>query len=193
MNADGRRRWARRLANTLTAMRGAITLMMVLEAKRLPAEAIRRVILLSLAGWTTDVLDGKLGRYSRLPGGIWARLDLPLDMAMAWTIGWVFSVWGYYPQDVYLGYALLATVATLLRPNRTTVMAFSAPVTALPLWMSWRTDPRLGLAYLAWILAVLYLDWRRFCGVVASFINGLPPRQREYFLRLLHPWLKDAE
>lgn len=193
MSAGGRRRWARRFANTFTALRAAITLMIVLEAKHLPAQGARRVIILSLAGWTTDVLDGKLGRYSGLPGGIWARLDLPLDMAMAWTIGWVFSVWGYCPQDIYLGYALLAAVATLLRPNRTTVMAFSAPVTAFPLWVSWRTDPRLGLAYVAWILAVLYLDWRRFCGVVLSFINGLPPRQREFFLRLLHPWLKHAE
>ncbi|MDI6894870.1 MAG: hypothetical protein AB1503_06425 [Bacillota bacterium] len=193
MSADGRRRWARRFANAMTAARGAITLMILLEAKRLPAEAVRRVILLSLAGWTTDVLDGKLGRYSRLPGGIWARLDLPLDTAMTWAIGWVFSVWGYIPQDAYLGYALLAAVATLFRPNRTTVMAFSAPVTALPLWMSWRTDPGLGLAYVAWISAVLYLDWRRFWGVVASFIEGLPPRQREYLLRLLHPWLKHAE
>ena len=193
MGADGRRRWARRFANAFTAMRGAITLMILLEAKRAPAEAVRRVTLLSLAGWTTDVVDGKLGRYSRLPGGIWARLDFPLDMAMAWAIGWVFSVWGYYPQDAYLGYALLAAVATLFRPSRTTLMAFSAPVSALPLWMSWRTDPRLGLAYVAWILAVLCLDWRRFWGVVASFIDGLPPRQRDYFRRLLRHWLKDAE
>jgi len=105
----------------------------------------------------------------------------------------VFSVWGYYPQDAFLGYALLAAVATLFRPNRTTVMAFSAPVSALPLWVSWRADPRLGLAYVAWILAVLCLDWRRFWGVVASFIDGLPPRQRDYFVRLLRRWLKEAE
>jgi hypothetical protein len=167
--------------------------MILLEAKRAPAEAVRRVTLLTLAGWTTDVIDGKLGRFSRLPGGIWARLDFPLDMAMAWATGWVFSVWGYYPQDAYLGYALLAAVATLFRPNRTTVMAFSAPVSALPLWVSWLADPRVGLAYVVWVIAVLWLDWRRFWGVVASFIVGLPPRPRDYFLRSLRRWLKEAE
>lgn len=188
------RRWARRFANVFTAMRAAITLIILLEARRTPGrDAVGRVVMLGLAGWTTDVLDGKLGRYSRLPGGIWARLDFPLDTAMTWVTGWVFSVWGYLPQDAYLGYALVAVICTLLRPSRTTVMAFSAPVTALPLWVGWRTDPRLGIAYVLWIALVLFLDWRRFWGVVASFVDGLPPRQREYFSRLLARWLKGAE
>ncbi|HHY93580.1 MAG TPA: hypothetical protein GX513_01020 [Firmicutes bacterium] len=185
------RRWARRLANSLTASRAAIVLMILLEATgECSPRGITRVVLLGLVGWTTDVLDGKAARYSRTPGGIWGRLDFPLDVALAWVSGWVFSVWGYVPGDWFLGYAVLAGAFALLRPTRATVMAFEVPVLLIPIWVGWRTDLRLGLAYLLWIAVMLCFDWRRFWEVVGSFIDGLPPGARDYLSRALAPLLK---
>ncbi len=172
----------KRVADLLTASRGVIALLIVLlslEGKR----ALPTVVLLTILGWTTDILDGYLARRAAEESGIdlaeegntWiGEHDFALDMIMVYAGFLYLAAAGYVPTRWALGYTLLAAFSVLrARGSKSVTMLFAFPLVALPLLIAYREIPWAAYAYMIWIVLALIFFWNRFVGVVKEFLEGM--------------------
>lgn len=172
----------KRVADLLTASRGLIALLIVLlslEGKR----ALPMVILLTIVGWTTDILDGQLARRAAAEGALdlegdentWiGEHDFALDMIMVYAGFFYLAAAGYVPTQWALGYTLLAAFFVLLtRGSKSVTMLLAFPLVALPLLIAVREAPWAAYVYGIWIVLALILFWHRFVGVVKEFLEGM--------------------
>ncbi len=182
--------WLKVLADALTLSRGLIAIVLLRGVSYAdPAEVVRFVVLLTLLGWTTDMCDGTLARASGQCGGRIASADFGVDILMMWSGGYALARAHLVPYGIFLGYSVLLTVVGMVsRFNRAALLGLCAPLSALPLVVSYAHAPRYFVTFLLWILIALTADWRRFTQVVDSFVEALPePRRRrlaEFLIRL---------
>ncbi|MCR4402353.1 MAG: hypothetical protein NUW12_06150 [Firmicutes bacterium] len=175
------------LADVLTLSRGFVAIVLLRACSFPdPAKVVRFVVLLTLLGWTTDVCDGNLARASGRTGGRIASADLPMDVLMMWSAGYVFARAGIIPGALFFAYSVgMALAALLSRFNRAVVLGFCAPLSALPLVMSYVYAPSCFFMFVLWIAVVLITDWNRFTQVVDSFIDALPDPERRVIRNVL--------
>ena len=97
------------LADVLTASRGLIALS-ILALSFVGAAAYLDVVILTLVGGATDILDGKAARRYRNQAGKLGKYDLPMDTLLVLSVVVYFSFSGIViPKMVGLVWAGLAT------------------------------------------------------------------------------------
>lgn len=96
------RSWARAAADALTWLRLAIALFIPWSG------GLRGPVQMNLLGWSADLLDGPLARYSHTPASRSGGLDLAIDTVFTWTTAIGLARLGYLPG---LGLAIWAAIS----------------------------------------------------------------------------------
>jgi len=161
----------KRIPDLLTLSRGLIAAA-IFSLGFVGAGALEAVILLTMLGWTTDILDGRLARkYNKTPTWVGEK-EFAFDMAMVFS-GLCFLVLsGLIPFVYTLIYVMVAAAFIAYFRSKMVTMSFATPVVALPLIVAYFEAPHALIWYAAWIAAALVLDRRRFAGVVREFIQN---------------------
>jgi hypothetical protein len=174
----------KRVPDLLTLSRAfiaaAILLLGVVEGLDLLARsALPTVLLLTMLGWTTDILDGRLARKYNKPPTWVGEKEFAFDMAMVFSGLCYLVLSGFIPFIPAIIYVMVAAAFIAYFRSKMVTMSFATPVVALPLIVAYFEAPHALIWYVAWIVAALVFDWRRFSGVVREFIHNaknLPQR-----------------
>jgi len=128
------------------------------------AEALSVVVLLTIAAWTSDVLDGALARHSWVPRHTWiGEQDLFFDMVIGAALLVYMAAVGFmnsWLAAAYLGISVLVFWRIGLSPALGKL--FQAPAYAWFIIVALREAPYAGLWLVAWIVIVVIATWPRF-------------------------------
>jgi len=161
----------RKLPDLLTLSRGLVAVV-ILGLGFAGARALEAVILLTILGWTTDILDGRLARkYHKPPTWIGER-EFLFDMVMVFSGLCYLVMSGLINVWLALVYIAIAAVCIAFSRSKMITMSFATPLVALPLIVASFKAPRAALWYVIWIAGALILDWPRFKGVVREFLEN---------------------
>jgi hypothetical protein len=119
------------------------------EVQWLAESALPTVLLLTMLGWTTDILDGRLARKYNKPPTWVGEQEFAFDMVMVFSGLCYLVLSGFIPFVPAIIYVMVAAAF---------IAYFEAPHALI--W------------YVVWIVAALLFDWRRFSGVVREFIHN---------------------
>lgn len=167
---------AKSLADVLTASRLMIALILTwLGIHQNPATLPLAIVLL-LASWITDGLDGPLARRGAWNHQTWiGDHDLEIDVLVSlgllcYLIFAHFLSWPY--GAIYL--LLWATICFRWGWQRELAMVFQGPIYLWFMLISLRDAPTLGLILPLWVLTVVTLTWPRFPKeIVPGFLSGM--------------------
>lgn len=161
----------RKLPDLLTLSRGLVAFV-ILGLGFVGERALEAVILLTVLGWTTDILDGRLARkYNKPPTWIGER-EFLFDMVMVFSGLCYLVMAGLINAWLALIYIAIAGACIAFFQSKMITMSFATPLVALPLIVAAVKAPRAALWYLLWIVGALLLDWSRFKGVVREFLEN---------------------
>ena len=161
----------RRLPDLLTLSRGLVAAA-ILGLGFVGERALEAVILLTILGWTTDILDGRLARkYHKPPTWIGER-EFIFDMVMVFSGLCYLVMSGLINAWLALIYIVVAGICIAFFRSKMITMSFATPLVALPLIVASIKAPRAALWYLIWIVGAVMLDWSRFKGVVREFLEN---------------------
>jgi phosphatidylglycerophosphate synthase len=156
----------------LTASRGVIATVIVglsLAGKG----ALDWVIVLTIIGWTTDILDGRIARRQN-KGPSWVgEHEFAFDMIMVFSCLLYLVMAGFVPVLPAAIYVAVAALFIVLCQSKSVTMSFAFPLVVLPLFVACYEAPHAAYTYIAWIVLALIYDWRRFFGVVREFITNM--------------------
>ena len=161
----------RKLPDLLTLSRGLIAAT-ILGLGFVGERALEAVIMLTILGWTTDILDGRLARkYHKPPTWIGER-EFIFDMVMVFSGLCYLVMSGLINAWLALIYIVVAGICIAFFRSKMITMSFATPLVALPLIVASIKAPRAALWYLIWIVGAVMLDWSRFKGVVREFLEN---------------------
>jgi len=136
----------------------------------LAASALPAVLLLTMLGWTTDILDGRLARrFKKTPTWVGEK-EFAFDMLMVFSGLCYLVLSGFIPFAPAIIYTMVAAAFIAYFRSKMITMSFATPVVALPLIVAYFEAPNVLVWYIVWIAVALVFDWRRFKGVVLEFI-----------------------
>jgi len=182
--------WARLGADLLTYTRAAVALYIAAMAWReAPLPALHGIVILALVGWSTDLFDGPLARYSGTPPSRIGLLDMWVDLLLHWCTALALALAGWVPLWALAGWAAGFALTHHFHPTVTVRLGFAAPLAALPIGFTLLRDPPLAQLFLLWLGAVLLLRHRRLPELIAEFVAGLPAPARAFFDRVLPHWI----
>lgn len=161
----------RKLPDLLTLSRGLIAAV-ILALGLVGARALEAVIILTILGWTTDILDGRLAREYHKPPTWIGEHEFLFDMVMVFSGLCYLVMSGLVNAWLALIYIVIAAVCIVFFRSKMITMSFATPLVALPLIVAWFKAPRAAMWYLLWMAAALLLDWSRFKGVVREFLEN---------------------
>ena len=160
-----------KLPDLLTLSRGLVAAV-ILALGVVGERALEAVILLTILGWTTDILDGRLARkYHKPPTWIGER-EFIFDMVMVFSGLCYLVMSGLINAWLALIYITIAVIFIAFFRSKMITMSFATPLVALPLIVASIKAPRAALWYVLWIAGALALDWSRFKGVVREFLEN---------------------
>lgn len=138
----------------------------------LARSALPTILLLTMLGWTTDILDGRLARKYNKPPTWVGEKEFAFDMAMVFSGLCYLVLSGFIPFVPAIIYVMVAAAFIAYFRSKMVTMSFATPVVALPLVVAYFKAPHALIWYVVWIVAALIFDWRRFTGVVREFIHN---------------------
>lgn len=163
----------------LTASRGAIAVL-IIALGLVGQRALGWVIFLTMIGWTTDILDGRLARRHH-KGPTWiGEHEFAFDMVMVFAALCYLVMTGYVPAVPAAIYVTVAALFIIVFQSKSVTMSFAFPLVALPLIVAYFRSPRFAYIYIAWMALALLYDWRRFSGVVRDFIANIKELYRRF-------------
>jgi hypothetical protein len=134
--------------------------------------ALEAVVVLTMLGWTTDILDGRLARRCGKDASWIGEREFAFDMMMVFAGLCYLVMAGFVPFTPAAIYVAVAAVCVAFFRSKSVTMSFATPLVALPLVVAYLEARQAAWWYLIWIVAALLLDWRRFKGVVLQFIHN---------------------
>ena len=134
--------------------------------------ALPAVLLLTMLGWTTDILDGRVARrYKKTPTWVGEK-EFAFDMLMVFSGLCYLVLSGFIPFIPAVIYTMVSAAFIAYFRSKMVTMSFATPVVALPLIVAYFEAPNALLWYVAWIVVALLFDWRRFKFVILEFIEN---------------------
>ncbi len=162
---------AKAVPDLLTLSRGLIAAA-VFTLGFVGESALQAVIVLTMLGWTTDILDGRLARKYHTPTSWVGEKEFAFDMAMVFAGLCYLVLSGFIPFVPAILYVMVAAAFIAYFRSKMVTMSFAAPAVALPLIVAYFAAPHALVWYVVWIVGALVLDWRRFAGIVREFIHN---------------------
>jgi phosphatidylglycerophosphate synthase len=178
MRYSGLRDWviinAKTIADVLTFARLTLALLIIVCALFAEPSILPLVVALTLIAWTTDVLDGNMARRDPRGRRTWiGDNDFAVDMILIYSGLLYFITAGFLPFWPFFAYGIIAAAAAIIWTRQSVMMAFAAPMAAVPIIFSFLNSPMWGWVFIGWIISALTLDWSRFKDVVGDFIRDV--------------------
>ncbi|MBN2028087.1 MAG: CDP-alcohol phosphatidyltransferase family protein [Actinobacteria bacterium] len=165
---------AKAIADVLTGMRFFLSLLIVLCAIVAEPGLLPLVVCLTLIGWTTDVLDGKMARMDQAGKKTWiGDMDFATDMIMIYSGLLYFITAGYLPFWPFFFYGIYAGITAFIWTKKSTIMAVAAPIAAVPIIFSFVHYPIWGFVFVGWIAVDLVINWSDFTSEIHEFIGDV--------------------
>ena len=165
---------AKTIADVLTATRLFMGFIIAICAFFAEKSLLPLVVALTLIGWTTDILDGRVARLdpNRRQTFIGA-MDFAVDLTLIYSGLLYFITAGFVPFWPFLFYAVYAGVIGIIWTKKSVMMAVAAPIVAMPIMFSFVEAPLWGWVFLGWIILALIFNWNRFKEEISEFIEGV--------------------
>jgi len=161
----------KRVPDVLTLSRGLIAAA-IFSLGFVGRDALPAVLLLTMLGWTTDILDGRVARrINKAPTWVGEK-EFAFDMLMVFSGLCYLVLSGFIPFLPAIIYTMVAAAFIAYFRSKMVTMSFATPVVALPLVVAYFEAPHALIWYVVWIVAALIFDWRRFKAVVLEFIEN---------------------
>lgn len=167
----------KRVPDLLTASRGFIALA-ILSLGFVGPRALETVVLLTMLGWTTDILDGRLARRYKTEATWVGEREFVFDMIMVFAGLCYLVMAGLIPATPAIIYVAVAAVFIAYFRSKMITMSFACPLSALPLIVAYFNAPRAAWMFIVWMCLAFLFDWRRFKGVVMEFIANAKALQK---------------
>ncbi|OFW56728.1 MAG: hypothetical protein A2V52_05725 [Actinobacteria bacterium RBG_19FT_COMBO_54_7] len=165
---------AKTIADVLTVTRLFMGFLIVLCAFFAEKSLLPLVVALTLIGWTTDVLDGRMARLDPKKRQTFiGAMDFAVDLTLIYSGFLYFITAGFVPVIPFLFYALYAAIIGIIWTKKSVMMAVAAPIAAMPIVFSFTDAPLWGWVFLGWIVLALIFNWGRFMEEIREFIEGV--------------------
>lgn len=167
---------AKRIADTITAVRAVIALTLLWLGWEYGAESLPVVVWLMLIDWTGDSLDGAVARCNRPLYHSWVGdHDLGVDILVAaGLLGYL--VYAGFVMPLVAGLYVLTWFLILWhwQMPRTLGMLCQAPVYGWFVVVAVYHMPTVGVWLLVWIIVAMSVTWPRFPQeIVPNFLAGM--------------------
>lgn len=173
----------KQLADFITWSRALLAAIFVWLGFSRGEEALPAVVVLMIANWTGDSVDGVLARRSPVPVHTWiGDHDLEVDMVISCGLLAYMTAAGLVAWQVAGLYMLLWLLLFWWKGiARATGMLFQAPIYGWFIFVVVRDAAPYGLLIVAWIAAAVIITWPRFPKVmVPGFLRGMRAALRSY-------------
>jgi len=178
MKYVGFREWiivnAKSIADVLTSTRLTLAFFIIICALFADPSLLPVVVALTLIAWTTDVLDGNMARRDPAGRKTWiGDNDFAVDMILIYSGLLYFITAGFLPFWPFFFYGIIAAATAIIWTKQSVMMAFAAPIAAVPIIFSFINSPLWGWVFIGWIISALIINWSRFKDVVGGFIKDV--------------------
>ena len=160
------------LADLLTLSRIGIAGVVIYLGLTRGATAFPYVVALVILAWVTDGLDGPLARRGRHPTRF-GKYEFVADVALTWATFGYLTLAGFIPWVLALVYTLLAMVVVALAQRKSVMVAFMRPIDLTSGLIALRHAPELTLFFLAWLVGLGLVHWRRTQQRVITWLRDL--------------------
>jgi phosphatidylglycerophosphate synthase len=163
------------IADTLTAGRFLLALLIFWLGLRAGRPALPTVTVALVLGWVSDVLDGTLARRDPNQRRTWlGDNDLGVDVCVALGLLCYLTFSNYVSRTIALSYVLITGALIWRFHSRALAMAAQAPVYVMLLYLALRDALPYGALAVGYIMLVTIVTWPRFPEtVVPEFLQGM--------------------
>jgi phosphatidylglycerophosphate synthase len=163
------------MADTLTASRFLLALIIFWLGLRIGRPALQTVTGVLVLGWISDLLDGALARRDPQQRHTWlGDNDLSVDVCVALAVLCYLTFSGYVAPAIAVSYILMTGALIWRFRSRALAMAAQAPIYAIMLYVALRDAPTYGALAVGWILLAVIATWPRFPRtVIPDFLQGM--------------------
>lgn len=167
---------AKRMADTVTAVRAVIALILLWLGWAYGAKSLAVVVWLMLANWTGDSIDGAIARRNRPPYHNWlGDHDLEVDILVAFgLLGYLVNAGFVTPLLAGIYVIVWFLILWLGHMPRALGMLCQAPVYGWFVCVALFYEPTVGIWLLVWISVAMIVTWPRFPQeIVPNFVAGI--------------------
>jgi phosphatidylglycerophosphate synthase len=171
---------AKQVADMVTLLRALLGLGLVWLGLTEGAQGLQKAILLMIAAWTGDILDGKIARRNREFYHTWiGDHDLEIDMAVSAGLLFYLFTSGFINVWIVSVYVLVWAFIFWRWRNVTVLgMLSQGPIYGYFIWIAVSRLPNVGIWIIIWMVIAIILTWPQFPKhVVPGFLNGM----RDFF------------
>lgn len=167
---------AKKIADFVTLFRVFLGFSLVWLGVTEGAEGLSKAVMIMIADWTGDTIDGKIARRSKVYGHTWiGDHDLEVDMAVSFGLLVYLITAGYV--DIYIAglYVITWTFIFLKWRNvKVLGMLSQAPIYGWFIWVALSRLPNVGIWILIWIVVAAIVTWPQLPQqVIPGFFSGL--------------------
>lgn len=166
---------AKQLADFITLLRALLGFSLVWIGLTEGADGLQKAVLIMIAAWTGDAIDGKIARRSKHYYNTWlGDHDLEVDMAVSCGLLVHLITSGYVAVWIASLYVLFwFIVFWRWRNNQVLGMLSQAPIYVLFIWVALTTLPNVGIWILIWMVVAIILTWPQFPQqIIPGFLKG---------------------
>lgn len=165
---------AKFIADFLTGVRFFVGLLVLLCAVIGDRGLLPLVACLTIVGWTTDVMDGKMARLDPYGRKTWVGdRDFATDMILIYSGLLYFISADFVPFWPFFLYLLYAAATAMVWTKKSVMMAIAAPIASMPIIFSFLYAPVWGCIFIGFIALHLLVNWSSFTAEVSEFIEDM--------------------
>jgi hypothetical protein len=169
--------WKKRVADALTVTRSVLAVCLVWLGFSQGAAGFPLAVIVLLAAWMTDVLDGPLARRSGMKAQTWVGAhDIFVDTAMGVATLIYLQRSGFVDGRVAIAYLLIWAVVfwRLKRLPKAFGALFQGPVYLWFIWISLQQAPKVGLLLVLYGVVYIAFTWKQLVHrLIPEFFHGL--------------------
>ncbi len=166
----------KQLADLITLLRGVLAAIFVWLGITQRADGMPLAVVLLIANWTGDSIDGALARQSGLIQQTWiGDHDLEIDMLISVGLMGFMVAAGLLSWQVASLYLILwLLIFWRYGSVRSLGMLFQAPIYGWFIWVALRHESQVGWWLIAWIVIAIIVTWPKFPKVIIpGFLGGM--------------------
>ena len=157
------------IPDVLTSSRGVMAIFILLLGVLKGDEALPIVVLLIIACWVTDVLDGKLARQSKEPTRL-GNLDPIVDWVLSVSVAFCMVLWKYIPLLPVLIIIGVVTLSTRLFHFTAPRKFFIGLGYGVFFCFVWKNNPWWAMALVGGLVLLIILNPPRLKQLVKGFL-----------------------
>lgn len=167
---------AKRVADLMTLLRALLGFVLVWVGLNEGSQGLGKVVLIMIAAWTADTLDGKIARREKNYYHTWiGDHDLEIDIAV--SIGLlVYLVTSGFVNGWAAGLYILFWTFVIWRWGNIRVLGMlsQAPIYGYFTWVAITQLPNAGIWIIVWMVVAIIITWPQFPQqVVPGFLQGI--------------------